>query len=224
MKHKRDKKALTAATEKRTPAGSPSRNSFSPRGGRGGFSGGRGRGGHGGHGGGRGGSGHHNFTNGHQAPSRGKQNYDLGKPSTPAPATALTTNGDTRKDPKAAAPASVEGTADGLSDPTTNASTETPGAADPLGTIGTAPKVCDPPKSAAAPPSRKMPGSTSMSWAQIARWVPHYICISVIKLSQTYTKIYTSPSTRTTSPHTCRSAAIDFICATAISTSTRLGA
>lgn len=164
MKHKRDKKALTAATDKRTPAGSPARGSFNPRGGRGGFSGGRGRGGHGS---GRGGSGHHNFTNGHQASSRGKQNHDFGKPTTTP--TVLTTNGDAQKDTKAAAPASVEGTADGLSDPTTNASSETPGAADPWGTTSTAPKASDPPKGAAAPISRKVPSTTRMSWAQIAR-------------------------------------------------------
>lgn len=172
MKHKKDKKALTTATEKRTPAGTPARGGFSPRGGRGGFSGGRGRSGHGG---GRGGSGHHNFTNGHQPSSRGKQNYDFGKPTITA--TALTTNGDTRKDTKAgtptsvegAAPTSVEGVADGLSDPATNAPTETPGTAEPWATTGTAPKVSDPPKSAAAPPSRKLPGTTSMSWAQIAK-------------------------------------------------------
>jgi len=165
VKHKRDKKAPTMVTDKRTPAGSPARGGFSPRGGRGGFSGSRGRGGHGG---GRGGSGHHSFTNGHQAPSRGKQNNDFGKPITTA--TVLTTNDDARKDTKVAVPASVEGTADGLSDPATIASTETPGGtADPWGTTNTAPKACDPPKGAAAPTPRKVPGTTSMSWAQIAR-------------------------------------------------------
>ena len=150
-------------TDKRTPAASPARGGFSPRGGRGGsFSGGRGRGS--GHGSGRGGSGHQNFTNGHQA-SRGKQNYDSGKPTTTV--TTSTTNGDARKDTNAAAPASVEGTADGLGEPTTVVPTETTGTTD-----DTVPKPFDPPKGAAAPPAaRKMPGTTRMSWAQIARWV-----------------------------------------------------
>jgi len=153
------------ATDKRTPAASPARGGFSPRGGRGGFSGGRGRGG--GHGAGRGGSGHQNFTNGHQAHARGKQT-ESGKPSTTA--TALTTNDDARKDTNPTAPASVEGAADGLSHPTTNPPTETPGTTDALSTTDTAPIAPNPPKVAAAPPTpRKVPGATNMSWAQIAK-------------------------------------------------------
>jgi hypothetical protein len=154
------------ATDKRTPTASPQRGGFSPRGGRGGFSGSRGRGG--GHGGGRGGSGHQNFTNGHQASLRGKQSHDSGKHTTTAAVSAV--DGDARKDTNAVAPPSVEGTADGSNDPTIIASTETPGTADALGTIDAAPKASDPPKGIAAPPAtRKVPGSTGMSWAQIAK-------------------------------------------------------
>ena len=172
VKHKKDKKAPTTATDKRTPAASPARGGWNLRGGRGGLSGGRGRGGA--HGGGRGGSGHQNFTNGHQVSSRGKQSNDSGKHSTTA--TVLTTNGDAPKDTNVVAPVSVEGVADGLSYPThttSNTSAETPGTTDPCGTTDTAPTTSDPPKSAASPPApRKVPGATGMSWAQIAKYVP----------------------------------------------------
>jgi hypothetical protein len=142
----------------------------------------------------------------------------LGKPTTTA--TALTTNGDARKDTNAAAPASVEGAADGLSDPATNASTETPGTAEPWGTTIQLQKHMIHQRvlqllrlSKGARYHGYVLGSNCEVSSSIST------CITVIKLPQTYTKTYTSPSTRTTSPHTCRSAAIDFLCATAISTS-----